>query len=64
MKSHVKLFSQSKNIYIFDVSFKFNVSFKIISAREMGLSVGGARTWLVSHVPRVGLEPKPDTAVR
>ena len=23
-----------------------------------------SRTWLVSHVPLVGLEPSPDTAVR
>ena len=23
-----------------------------------------SRTWLVSHVPSVGLEPTPDTAVR
>ena len=49
------------------------------SSYETGQSVGGAkteeprekppgtpasRTWLVSHVARVGLEPVPDTAVR
>ena len=49
------------------------------SSYETGQSVGGAktgeprekppgtpasRTWLVSHVARVGLEPTPDTAVR
>ena len=58
---------------------QYNVPFKISSAHEKGQSVGGAktgepkkktpgtpasRTWLVSHVPRVGLEPTPDTAVR
>ena len=49
------------------------------SSYEMGQSVGGAktgkarektpdtpasRTWLVSHVAIMGLEPTPDTAVR
>ena len=49
------------------------------SSYETGQSVGGAktgeprekppdtpasRTWLVSHVARLGLEPTPDTAVR
>ena len=53
--------------------FKFYIPFKII---QMGQSVGGAkmgeprektpgtpasRTWLVSHVADVGLEPTPDT---
>ena len=49
------------------------------SSNERGQSVGGAktgepraktpgipasRTWLVSHMPSVGLEPTPDTAMR
>ena len=59
---------------------QFYVPFKIISAHmRWRQSVGVAkpvepkekppgtpanRTWLVSHVPNVGLEPTPDTVVR
>ena len=67
-----------ENSFSLDLTYMY-VLFVSACSYETGQSVGGAKTgetrekppgttggryWLVSHVPRVELEPTPDTAVR
>ena len=60
---------------LFFLFFQFYVPFKIISAyirqanqsgdsQEKPPGAPASRTWLVSHVPHVGLELTPDTWIR
>ena len=73
---HISHSNTIVRIYFYSVLRPFQDYF---SSHETGQSVGRAktgeprekppgtpasRTWLVSHVARVGLEPAPDTAVR
>ena len=58
MNYHGKHITHNKHFYLVLRPFQ-----DYFSLYETGQSVGGAKTWFVSHVACAGLEPTADTAV-